>query len=925
MLVAAFALTTLPAAAATITVDAIPESWDHPAGPGTCTLFNAVKAANTDTAVAGCATGSGTDTIVFNIAIAGTDPLDATGTDGAIVVTTPMIIDGFTQPGARANSLPSGNNAVWRIVISELQVSGTGSTVQGLWIGGRFVEGRGVSVSGTGHSLRGNLIFGNSGRVTLGGSNNLYGGSTPADRNIITENDPIGADIDVSVILDGTANRVQGNYFGTDAAATRALGSGENTGTLLVVGERHLIGGTDPGAGNLFVGSTIFHLSLGWWWWMAQENPTIKENQIEGNTFGVMPNGTVTGGYLQVQGAPDNVIGGTAPGAGNVIAGTVGVFGSAAAGTKVQGNAIGLPGAPGSVWLDGATGVTVGGAEAGARNVITGGVTIGRSQSVATSTGNIIAGNTIGPPSGSVPNVGGIRIEEGSNNTIGGVEPGAGNTIQFAGGPGVVVVAGTGNAILGNSIQNSDGLGIDLAADGVTQNDAGDGDSGPNRRQNTAALASATVAGQTARVVGTLSSAPGLAYRVELFASPACDPSGFGEGQTFLRAATVSTDGSGHAPIAIDVPGLAVGQQITATVTSIATNDTSEFSNCAPARQAGIVVSPPSGAPSEVGGAATFTVALAAAPTADVQLALAVSDQTEAAVSPTSLTFSPASWNAPQTVTVTGLDDTLDDGNVAFTVTIGPSTSADPAYSGLTAPAVALTNLDDDAGGTLAFTSGALTVSERDGSATLTVVRTGGAASGVTVRVQTVDGTATNGSDYMPISTMLTFGPGESSKAVTLTVVNDNAVEPDEQLTVTLNEPTGGAVLGTPGAVLVTVVSDDVEVSQPTACSPRPPVRVRTQAVNGQLLVRVEVQKSSLLSANSVSQITFTRLENATPVTANGASISTVSPMVLPSGTETVEFTVRRERPREAATVHFTVRDACGEWKTFVGGGPDAF
>lgn len=88
---------------------------------------------------------------------------------------------------------------------------------------------------------------------------------------------------------------------------------------------------------------------------------------------------------------------------------------------------------------------------------------------------------------------------------------------------------------------------------------------------------------------------------------------------------------------------------------------------------------------------------------------------------------------------------------------------------------------------------------------------------------------------------------------------------------------------------------------------------------------RVEVQRSSLLGANSVSQISFTRLENAIPVTTSGASISTDAPMVLPSETETVEFAVRRARSREATTVYFTVRDGCGEWKTFVGGGPDAF
>ena len=65
----------------------------------------------------------------------------------------------------------------------------------------------------------------------------------------------------------------------------------------------------------------------------------------------------------------------------------------------------------------------------------------------------------------------------------------------------------------------------------------------------------------------------------------------------------------------------------------------------------------------EAGGTATFTVVLTAQPTADVTIALSSSDTTEGTVSPASLTFTGANWNTPQTVTVTGVDDLLADGD----------------------------------------------------------------------------------------------------------------------------------------------------------------------------------------------------------------------------------------------------------------------
>ena len=85
---------------------------------------------------------------------------------------------------------------------------------------------------------------------------------------------------------------------------------------------------------------------------------------------------------------------------------------------------------------------------------------------------------------------------------------------------------------------------------------------------------------------------------------------------------------------------------------------------------AGITVTPTSGlVTTEAGGTATFTVVLNAQPTADVTIALcSSSDTTEGTVAPASLMFTAANWNTAQTVTVTGVDDAVDDGDVAYTI-----------------------------------------------------------------------------------------------------------------------------------------------------------------------------------------------------------------------------------------------------------------
>ncbi len=116
---------------------------------------------------------------------------------------------------------------------------------------------------------------------------------------------------------------------------------------------------------------------------------------------------------------------------------------------------------------------------------------------------------------------------------------------------------------------------------------------------------------------------------------------------------------------------------------------------------AGLVVSAPSGPTSEVGGSAGFSIRLASQPLAEVRLSLASSNPGEGLVSPGEVVIEPQGWDAPVNVTLTGVDDRVDDGDVGYSIQGGPSLSDDPKYAGLVMPEVRLTNLDNDSAGIL--------------------------------------------------------------------------------------------------------------------------------------------------------------------------------------------------------------------------------
>lgn len=200
------------------------------------------------------------------------------------------------------------------------------------------------------------------------------------------------------------------------------------------------------------------------------------------------------------------------------------------------------------------------------------------------SSNNVITRNYIGTDG--VANLGdanaGIDLTNAAaNNLIGGTVAGNGNVIAFNGWDGVTLeaTAATGNRIAGNSIYSNTGLGIDLNNDGVTPNDVGDPDSGPNDLKNFPVLTSAQVVSPTQTAIsGTYNSIANNNYRIEFFSNATGDPTGFGEGQTYLGFVNVTTDGSGNATFSTVLnAAAAVGQVISATSTDLSSLATSEF------------------------------------------------------------------------------------------------------------------------------------------------------------------------------------------------------------------------------------------------------------------------------------------------------------------------------------------------------------
>ncbi|HEY0171893.1 MAG TPA: DUF4394 domain-containing protein [Pyrinomonadaceae bacterium] len=111
--------------------------------------------------------------------------------------------------------------------------------------------------------------------------------------------------------------------------------------------------------------------------------------------------------------------------------------------------------------------------------------------------------------------------------------------------------------------------------------------------------------------------------------------------------------------------------------------------------------------------------------------------------------------------------------------------------------------------GLFQFDANSYSVNEDAGTVTLTVNRTGGSAGSATVNFSTSPNFATAGQDYTTTSGTLTFGPGETSKSFTVSIINDALAESTESFNVILSSPAGGAGLASPSSAVVQIADND--------------------------------------------------------------------------------------------------------------------
>ncbi|HUF54338.1 MAG TPA: hypothetical protein VMR52_11280 [Dehalococcoidia bacterium] len=460
----------------------------------------------------------------------------------------------------------------------------SGNILQGVFL----QSGNGIVVQGNyiGTDVTGSAAIGNARGIYNEAIGTLIGGTLPGAGNLISGNTNVG----VTVTEEGTV--IQGNRIGTNSPGTGALPN--NTGISAEFDGPVIIGGSEPGAGNLISGNAPGGGII------AETSVTVHGNRIGTNLTGTAAVANINGISL-FPGSEGSTIGGPAAGERNVISGNNGPGLVLMSGqVKVQGNFIGTDvsgnavlGNQDGVVIDSSEGNCIGGSQfqtcpggAAAANVISGNQLAGVRLTGANSFNEIYA-NIIGLAEDGETALGnanhGILVEDSAPvNRIGSVHPSNGNRIAHNGGDGISVLSGTGTGIIGNAIFQNAGLGIDLGNDGVTPNDAGDTDTGPNDLQNFPVLTSVTDAGGQTNIQGTLNSLPNTEINIDYFDSANCDPTGYGEGEMRIAEGGGVTDASGNLTINQTFP---VNFAILRNVTAVATLDglpqhSSEFSNC---------------------------------------------------------------------------------------------------------------------------------------------------------------------------------------------------------------------------------------------------------------------------------------------------------------------------------------------------------
>jgi titin len=546
-------------------------------------------------------------------------------------------LDGVTLFGVVGNTV-GGTAAGARNVLS-------GNAESGVFIWGPGCTSNTVLGNFIGTDITGKLAIPNltNGVTIYNVVENTIGGIGPGAGNVISGNQQDG----VLLYIFAANNYVEGNYIGVDATGTNALGNAWDGVTMESAWSNYIgvAGGGNVISGNGSNGILIAEAGAG--------TNIIQANFIGTDSTGLKPIPNAQAGlYID---APGNTIGGMTASVRNLISGNAenGVFvvTTASTGNLMEGNYIGsdvtgkvaVPNGYSGIAISNAPANIIGGASAGAGNLISGNDNSAINLGGAPTAGTIIEGNYIGTDltgNNALPNYGGIYLYGSPSNFIGGSSPGAGNLVSgnyyegiSIGDPGAnyniiqgnfVGTKADGASPLGNQLHNIDFLntaswnqvggstpsGDNHIAysrtadyDGIRnrpeEGDIGNfisrnsiftnGDNSANglgikcsplsvTKTNLPVLSSATSFGQTL-VTGSIVSATGntSAFLLQFYANVSRNLSGYGEGRTYLGSTNITTSalGVGNFSILFDAD-LSPGSYVCATATD-ANNSTWEF------------------------------------------------------------------------------------------------------------------------------------------------------------------------------------------------------------------------------------------------------------------------------------------------------------------------------------------------------------
>ena len=480
-------------------------------------------------------------------------------------------IGGIVVLGNSGDNQIGGTAAAQRNIISGNPGSGihlaTGNAgrnvIRGNWIG--------LSVTGDTLANGGNGIFLNS-------TNNIIGGTVPGSRNVISGNGYPG----IFVGNASTGTIIQGNYIGPDPTGALDRGNLQN-GINIDQANNCVIGGNTPEARNVISGNEFPNVYvLG-----PATGNKIQGNYIGTDVQGLFALGD--GNAIVIDNAANNQIGGGAAGEGNLISGhpfsAVVIQNAGATGNTVRGNRIGTN-AAGNVAVPNTRGVLVlnanrnviGGSAPGEGNLISGNDVYG--VELRTANNCRVSGNQIGTDPTGLLDVGnkqhGIMISA-STDTIGGTSDTFGNVVAFNRGAGIYDSTGTANLIRFNRTYGNGALGIDLFPRGIVANDSLDNDTGANGAQNFVIFDSTSVVGGARHLYGRLDSKISSAYTIDFYVSTEADTAHFGEGRGYIGSTSRNTDATGRAYFDFDAGTLSDQLFVTAMATDAAGNS-SEYS-----------------------------------------------------------------------------------------------------------------------------------------------------------------------------------------------------------------------------------------------------------------------------------------------------------------------------------------------------------